>query len=334
MAPRLKRRARDPALHENDDPHQLPQIPPLPQPSPPRPSAPPQSLQPPSQALKDLSISPGPEESDAATPNTNRKIKIKLNVTPRPKFPAPRKEDNVPKLCVTSFLSYEQAREIMPGVTAGQLRAAQRRGSAGAASAIAKPLVNGVGNGIGNSEKESKVAQEDKDKALERNIDNVIFGDVSFKAWYPSWYPKEIIGEKALDGKGVGIVVKELFVCGRCFGYSKVVLEWVKHCRCCEREVPGVEVYRHGEGGRWAVWEVDGGVETVRVLLFFSENNADVCGTAILPKPLPLRKALPRQQIRLLRRSRLQLLPPRLHAPLPLTPPNRRFLLQRKNELG
>jgi len=120
----------------------------------------------------------------------------------------------------------------------------------------------------GKKEKE----KDDRDKDLERNIDSVIFGDVTFKAWYPSWYPKEIIGEKALscEGKGPGITVKELYICRRCFGYSKALVEWVRHCRCCEREVPGTKVYSHGaegEGGGWGVWEVDGGVETVSTAL-------------------------------------------------------------------
>ncbi|KAG4427305.1 hypothetical protein IFR05_017212, partial [Cadophora sp. M221] len=118
---------------------------------------------------------------------------------------------------------------------------------------------------------------KNKDKeTLERNIDNVIFGEVTFKAWYPSWYPKEIIGEKALTvgaGDKGGIVVTELYVCKRCFGYGKVLVEWVRHCRCCEREVPGRKIYVHGGWreddtprpavGEWSIWEVDGGVETL-----------------------------------------------------------------------
>jgi hypothetical protein len=104
----------------------------------------------------------------------------------------------------------------------------------------------------------------DREKALERNIDNVVFSDVMFKSWYPSWYPKEIIGEKALIGDGKGIVVQTLYVCKRCFAYSKVAEDWVRHCRICKKEVPGRRVYVHGAGQRvWSVWEVDGGVDTV-----------------------------------------------------------------------
>jgi hypothetical protein len=102
---------------------------------------------------------------------------------------------------------------------------------------------------------------------LERNIDSVVFGDVMFKAWYPSWYPKEIIGEKGLDGKGTGIVVQKLYVCKKCFGYGKEVHEWARHCQLCQKEIPGRRIYMHGGDGEkdgvWSVWEVDGGIDTV-----------------------------------------------------------------------
>ena len=121
----------------------------------------------------------------------------------------------------------------------------------------------------------------EKEKSLERNIDSVLFGDILFKAWYPSWYPKEVLGEKGLEGKGA--VVKRLYVCERCFGYTKVCGEFVRHVRGgCGREIPGRKVYVHGgykevehvddEGtnavngqnkGGWEVWEVDGDVDTV-----------------------------------------------------------------------
>ncbi|RDL33863.1 uncharacterized protein BP5553_08231 [Venustampulla echinocandica] len=119
---------------------------------------------------------------------------------------------------------------------------------------------------------EPEPKKQQVDKNLSRNIDNVTFGDVSFKAWYPSWYPKEIIGEKGLDPlRAVGdgrkaaesIVVKDLYICNRCFAYTKEVLEWVRHCRCCTKEVPGRKIYTHGHEGVWSVWEVDGGVDTL-----------------------------------------------------------------------
>lgn len=70
--------------------------------------------------------------------------------------------------------------------------------------------------------------------------------------------------------------MKELYVCQRCFGYSKDVVAWVRHTRVCEKEVPGRRVYTHGGMGRgkwvgmkgreegvWSIWEVDGDVDTV-----------------------------------------------------------------------
>ncbi len=181
----------------------------------------------------------------------------------------------------------------MPSLDSATLTRAQRRASAGL-HARPKVVTNGV-NGThthgpsssasqmnaattngevklkkkpSSSNSSKKLADKERERALERNIDNVIFGDVTFKAWYPSWYPKEIIGEKALNGDGKGIVVSELYVCKRCFGYGKVVTEWVHHTRVCEREVPGRKIYDHGKDSVWSVWEVDGGVETVSIRTF------------------------------------------------------------------
>jgi len=139
--------------------------------------------------------------------------------------------------------------------------------------------------------------QLEQEKSLERNIDKVIFGDIVFKSWYPSWYPKEVLGEKALSGEGKGIVVDKLWVCERCFGYAKDVAEGYRHRAVCERGVPGKKVYSHGEEGVWGVWEVDGAVDTVSTFHFPAlkdeEKYADgMKWIDILPKPLPLRKTL------------------------------------------
>lgn len=164
----------------------------------------------------------------------------------------------------------------MPGLTGGQLKAAQRRTS------TSKPVPKAEKSGVHADIKshingnDAKDLEAKKAKELERNIDTVIFGDVSFKAWYPSWYPKEIIGE-VKEGPPGGIVVDELYVCARCFGYSKQLEEWVRHCRCCEKTVPGQMVYTHGaEGGRWSVWEVDGEVEGVCILPFFPLSHTEI----------------------------------------------------------
>lgn len=131
-----------------------------------------------------------------------------------------------------------------------------------------KPHVDLLSKPGENSSKEtSKSKSKSKDRPLERNIDNVIFGDVTFKAWYPSWYPKEIIGEKGLNGDCKGIVVPDLYVCKKCFGYAKTVVDWVRHTRCCEKEIPGEKIYTHGPEGIWSIWEVDGDVDTVSLSL-------------------------------------------------------------------
>jgi hypothetical protein len=230
-------------------------------------------------------------------------------------------------VCVSTLLKEEDLAR-MPSLDGATLTRAQRRASA-SLHARPKVVTNGV-NGVhantsrssasqvnaattngevelkkkpSSSNSSKKLEDKEREKALERNIDNVIFGDVTFKAWYPSWYPKEIIGEKALNGDGKGIVVGELYVCKRCFGYGKVVTEWVRHTRVCEREVPGRKIYDHGKDGAWSVWEVDGGVETVSLSfphpfhtgICSLDRNTILINADILPKPFPLRKALPRQ---------------------------------------
>ncbi len=177
--------------------------------------------------------------------------------------------------------------EVIAGTTNGGVR-----GRARSQSQQNKALTNGYTSGTSSSTSASSSvskAQPDLDskvskheKPLERNIDNVIFGDVTFKAWYPSWYPKEIIGEKALNGESRGIVVPELYVCRRCFGYGKVLVDWVRHCRCCEKGVPGEKVYSHGVGRgggdpTWTVWEVDGSVDTVSISLLISAYLSTSC---------------------------------------------------------
>ncbi|KAF8866359.1 acyl-CoA N-acyltransferase, partial [Acephala macrosclerotiorum] len=110
----------------------------------------------------------------------------------------------------------------------------------------------------------------------ERNIGDVCLGDTRFATWYPSWYPKEILGEKTLqlaeDGKSMGIVVPVLYICPMCFAYSKDGEEWKQHRKGCEKKnhIPGQEIYvkNRGKGkaepyreGQWAIWEVDGAVD-------------------------------------------------------------------------
>ncbi|KAI0394430.1 acyl-CoA N-acyltransferase [Xylariaceae sp. FL0594] len=128
----------------------------------------------------------------------------------------------------------------------------------------------------------------------DRNIDTVVFGTVCFKAWYPSYYGKEVDPGAGAGGGGGGAkrdprLLDRLYVCPCCFKYSKELLPWWKHVGNCEKRahVPGRKIYTHprrlpantrtAKGGRgthgrvsegnnnevvnegeWSVWEVDG----------------------------------------------------------------------------
>ncbi|RKF80599.1 Histone acetyltransferase KAT8 [Golovinomyces cichoracearum] len=118
------------------------------------------------------------------------------------------------------------------------------------------------------SRKRKEVIKED------RNIENVVLGDVRFEAWYSSWYPKEFIG------KG-NKTIKDLYVCPKCFAYSRgenenEIRAWLKHWQGCRRTtIPGKKIYVHGDWkkmnedtdnkdvGTWSMWEVDGATETL-----------------------------------------------------------------------
>lgn len=107
---------------------------------------------------------------------------------------------------------------------------------------------------------------------LERNVDNVVLGDVLFRAWYPSRHVKEVVGREVVDGKEM---LERLYVCKHCFKYSKELMGWVSHGKTCERRaggtapmVPGLRIYSHGNSA-WSVWEVDGEVDTVSIATRF-----------------------------------------------------------------
>ncbi|KAF3805637.1 Males-absent on the first protein [Colletotrichum gloeosporioides] len=115
----------------------------------------------------------------------------------------------------------------------------------------------------------------------DRNIDKVILGNICFRAWYPSYYGKEVLGDASVSGKsgaatagttsgknppaaaGDGAknqhrkgadapILDRLYVCPVCFKYSKELVAWWGHVRMCERAgaVPGRKVYTHPRGRR------------------------------------------------------------------------------------
>jgi len=123
----------------------------------------------------------------------------------------------------------------------------------------------------------------------DRNIDKVVLGDICFRAWYPSYYGKEVLGDcpgnnghstkggnegrggPLANGTGGGShdstngakihgrrdrdnppILERLYVCPCCFKYSKELVTWCEHVRVCEKRVfvPGNRIYVHPKGQR------------------------------------------------------------------------------------
>lgn len=101
----------------------------------------------------------------------------------------------------------------------------------------------------------------------DRNIDKVFLGNICFRAWFPSYYPKEVLADTAGNAgehpaRGVGKlgggknaapppILERLLVCPCCFKYSRELPTWWDHIRYCERRayVPGRKVYTHPRAG-------------------------------------------------------------------------------------
>ncbi|KAJ5552141.1 hypothetical protein N7494_001519 [Penicillium frequentans] len=81
----------------------------------------------------------------------------------------------------------------------------------------------------------------------DRNLKNVVLGDLLFKPWYQSIYPEDLVAKDA----------DRLYVCRWCFRYSCDSESFAAHTQVCEHRTtpPGTKVYDHGG---YAVWEVDG----------------------------------------------------------------------------
>jgi hypothetical protein len=144
----------------------------------------------------------------------------------------------------------------------------------------------------------------------------------------------EIVGKDVIEERrGKVDMLDRLFVCEGCFKYEKEGEKAWQHREVCGRlnaeaeededgclaQVPGKRIYTHGSDAVWSVWEVDGEVDSVSSseynLLGQEGANLMIFCTALLSMPLPLWQALPRQQIRLLRRPRFPLLSPGPHGP-------------------
>jgi hypothetical protein len=55
--------------------------------------------------------------------------------------------------------------------------------------------------------------------AAEPNVREVVLGDLRIPAWYPSFYPEELVGRKT----------ERLFVCPDCFKYSVNLDGFLEH---------------------------------------------------------------------------------------------------------
>jgi MYST family zinc finger domain len=53
----------------------------------------------------------------------------------------------------------------------------------------------------------------------ERNVREVILSDLRIDAWFPSFYPEELIGK----------TISRLFVCKWCFKYTTKLIPFVEH---------------------------------------------------------------------------------------------------------
>ena len=53
----------------------------------------------------------------------------------------------------------------------------------------------------------------------DRNVQNVVLGDILFPTWYSSLYPEELVGSR----------VERLYVCQWCFKYSKELMPFIAH---------------------------------------------------------------------------------------------------------
>ena len=56
----------------------------------------------------------------------------------------------------------------------------------------------------------TSTAQAARSAISVRSINEVVFGDIAFKTWYPSFYPEALVGKD----------IDTLLVCDQCFAYS------------------------------------------------------------------------------------------------------------------
>ncbi|KAL1884106.1 hypothetical protein VTK73DRAFT_6775 [Phialemonium thermophilum] len=129
-----------------------------------------------------------------------------------------------------------------------------------------------------DTERTAPAASKPQNAHPDRNIDKVVLGNLCFRAWYPSYYGKEVVGDISgnsskhrtshmngadhksdTGGRGHSRRDKDntpmldrLYVCPCCFKYSKELVAWWEHVRLCETRsvIPGKKIYVHPKGWR------------------------------------------------------------------------------------
>ncbi|KAL2057662.1 hypothetical protein ABVK25_002046 [Lepraria finkii] len=102
------------------------------------------------------------------------------------------------------------------------------------------PTANGLASPL--------AVQRNGEKPADRNIKEVVLGDVQFDTWYPSFYPEELVGRE----------IDRLYVCQWCFKYSKDRTPYVSHTQTCPGQhtpPPGKKIYTRS---LHSIYEVDG----------------------------------------------------------------------------
>ncbi|KAI0867177.1 acyl-CoA N-acyltransferase [Xylaria cubensis] len=165
--------------------------------------------------------------------------------------------------------SPSQSRVLAPIPTQQSARpvpAASSGSGSGPASATA--AVTGTPRRARTPPNKSKTPKPPGTPRSDRNIDKIVFGNTSFKAWYPSYYGKEVLGDAPVNVGGGGgggnakigggkrdlPMLDRLYVCPCCFKYSKEMMPWWKHVQYCEKKafVPGTKIYTHPRHSRTA----------------------------------------------------------------------------------
>ncbi|RYP17561.1 hypothetical protein DL765_004450 [Monosporascus sp. GIB2] len=192
-----------------------------------------------------------PKENIPASPKPQTASTVTSPPKPLPSHDAPPSHSTIQTRSPSSH-ARTQPRAALPK-PCPQQRPLNRIPSSSAATALATPKRAAL------AEKPPPTPRSD------RNIDKVVLGDICFKAWYPSYYGKEVLGDvsgNAAGSKDIGArmvggggkrdppVLDRLYVCPCCFKYSKELVTWWEHVRCCERKgvVPGRKVYTHPKG--------------------------------------------------------------------------------------